>query len=76
MPLTICRLQGDPAIIRDRLVRRHSVDEGALRWHLNRAPQLDAILDSDGVDDCSVDATTATPPELAVQVTRAVGWSA
>lgn len=76
MPLTVCRLQADPATIRERLARRHSDDEGALMWHLNRAPQLDAILDSDAVDDYSVDARTATPPELAVQVTRTVGWSA
>ena len=75
MPVTICRLLGDPAAIRDRLVHRHSEDEEALRWHLKRAPELDAILDT-GVSDYCVDASTATPPELAVQVARAVGWRA
>lgn len=35
-----------------------------------------AILDSEAVSDYFVDATTATPPELAVQVARAVGWRA
>ena len=76
MRLIICRLLSDPAAIRDRLVRRHTGDEGALRWHLNRAHELDVILDSEAVSDYSVDATTAAPPEVAVQVARAVGWRA
>lgn len=74
VPLTICRLHGDLALIRDRLVRRHGDDEHALRWHLNRAPELDAILDCAALSDCSLDATAATPTELALELSRAVGW--
>ena len=74
MPLTICRLLADPAAVRDRLVSRHLDDEGALSWHLDRARELDAILDSNAVSEYSVDATNTTPPELAIAVTRATGW--
>jgi hypothetical protein len=76
MPLIICRIHGDPAAIRARLAHRYPDDKGALKWHLNRAPELDAILDSEVLSEYSVDASTATPSELAVRVTRVVGWCA
>ncbi len=74
MPLSVCRLHGNPAVVGDRLVRRHGDDVPAVPWHLNRAPELDAILDAAAVSDCSVDATTGTPQETARAVGRAVGW--
>lgn len=40
MPLTVVRLRGDLDVIRDRLVRRHSDNLSALRWHLERAPHF------------------------------------
>lgn len=74
MPLTIVRLRADLDVVRDRLVRRHGDNLPVLHWHLERAPELDAVLDSAAVDDCSVDAAAGTTHEIALEVCLAVGW--
>lgn len=75
IPLALCRLRADPPVIRERLSRRHGGDREALEWHLNRAPELDAVLDAQGVDDFSIDVSTATVADAALEIVRALGWS-
>lgn len=48
--------------------------ETAVRWHLSRAGELDAILDAARVEDFCVNAGTAPLPEVAAEVIRMVGW--
>lgn len=62
-PFTLVRLRADHAVIARRLHRRHA-DRGERDWHLNRLPELDAILD--GVRaDIVLDTASATPDALA-----------
>jgi chloramphenicol 3-O-phosphotransferase len=74
LDLTVCRLRVAPDVLRQRLTRRHENDPGRLPWHLDRAPELDGILDRAGVEDVIVDATKGTPYDTARAVAAAVGW--
>lgn len=75
VPLAVCRLRVDLAVVRRRLIRRHHDEEEALRWHLNRSGELDTILDAAAVEDFTVDATDRTVPDVAAAVVEAAGWS-
>ena len=44
MPLAMCRLHAPPAVLASRLRDRHLEEPAELAWHLDRAPELDAIL--------------------------------
>ncbi|WP_162466487.1 adenylyl-sulfate kinase [Streptomyces taklimakanensis] len=74
--LTVCRLRVHLPTVRRRLVRRHENDHApdALRWHLDRAGELDRILDRAHVADHTVDATDGSAADIATAVLRAVGW--
>jgi adenylylsulfate kinase len=74
MPVVVCRLRAKLPVVRDRLVRRHQDDNDALEWHLNRAPELEAILDLSRVQDHSVDVTSVTATEAASEVLLRTGW--
>lgn len=62
------------AVVRDRLLRRHRVDDVGLKWHLHCAPELDAVLHAAALEDHCLDVTTASPAEAAVEVARRIGW--
>ena len=74
IPLAVCRLTVDLAVVRDRLIGRHVGDESGLRWHLHRAGELDDILATAGVDDFTVDATDRSVHAVAADVISAAGW--
>ncbi|MBC9713824.1 hypothetical protein H9Y04_14730 [Streptomyces sp. TRM66268-LWL] len=75
VPLTVCRLEVELAVVHDRLRARHAGDPAGLRWHLDRSGELAGILDAAQVADCSVDATHRPVAEVAEAVLRAVGWA-
>jgi adenylylsulfate kinase len=74
-PVLLCRLRVEPTVLRARLVDRHQHDPEGLRWHLDRAPKLDRILDAAALEDVAVDATTASVVEVARDVLAAAGWA-
>ena len=74
VPMVVCRLLVDLPVIHARLASRRENAETALRWHLNRAGELDAILDAARVEDFCVNAGAASLPEVAAEVIRLVGW--
>ncbi|WP_206343142.1 adenylate kinase family protein [Streptomyces mesophilus] len=74
VPLTVCRLEAQLPVVRERLRARHTDDPEGLRWHLDRSGELAGILDAAHVADCSVDAARRTVTEVAEAVLRAVGW--
>jgi adenylylsulfate kinase len=76
MPVVVCRLRARLSVVRDRLLHRHRDDNDALEWHLDRAPELEAILDSSAVNDYSVDVSSGTAAEAAADVLRRAGWHA
>ncbi|WP_226899784.1 AAA family ATPase [Nonomuraea phyllanthi] len=59
VPLTVCRVRLPLAETRRRLRGRHVLDPEGLDWHLARAGELAAILDTAKVEDFSVDGTSA-----------------
>lgn len=65
MPLTVCRLRADPAVVSERLVHRHADDPDGLAWHLCRSHELAQILDRAQPDDFVLDATRASVREIA-----------
>lgn len=75
VPLTICRLRVDLPVLRARLTRRHE-DGQALRWHLDRSGELDAILEAVRLEDFSVEASKLTAYQVAEIVLDAAGWMA
>ncbi|MEW1688572.1 AAA family ATPase [Streptomyces sp. NPDC091265] len=72
--LTVGRLRADPAVIQRRLTSRHEGDPEALRWHVDRCAELDAILVRAGVDDFTVDTSTDCVTDVAASVIRGAGW--
>jgi adenylylsulfate kinase len=48
--ITVVRLRSPPEVVEARLRRRYSdTDPESLKWHLDRAPELDVILDASPV---------------------------
>ncbi len=74
--LRVVRLVVDPSVVQDRLRRRHTGPEASaeLRWHLDRAPELETALDAAGLDDKVVETGRLSPLEVARLVLSAVGW--
>ncbi len=55
---------GHPAGVHARLNMRHE-NGNALRWHLARSAELDAILEAVGLEDLSIEASGLTAHEVA-----------
>ena len=53
--LDVCRLKADLSVLHQRLVRRHH-DEADLRWHLNRAEELEMLFAASWIEDFVVSA--------------------
>jgi len=69
--LTVCRLRADLPVLHRRLTRRHSGEPEALRWHLDRATELDGILDRAALDDFTIDTTDVPVEDVAASVLEA-----
>jgi chloramphenicol 3-O-phosphotransferase len=65
---TFVRLIADAAVIERRLRARHANDPDALAWHLARAAELTAILDSAGIEDDMVDTSADDVEVVAARV--------
>jgi len=65
VPLTVCRLQVDLGVVRERLRRRHRADPRESRWFLERAGELDRILRAAAVEDVVADVTGMSAEQAA-----------
>jgi hypothetical protein len=74
VPLVVCRLHAPLDVLVGRLHDRHLDEPAELAWHLNRAPELDAILDTALVADADVATTSGTPMDVAAEVISLIGW--
>jgi predicted kinase len=74
LPLQLCLLELDVALIRRRLVDRHRLDSAGLAWHLDRAGVLQDLLRQAAVDDFTVDMTGLDASAAADAVLRAARW--
>ncbi|PZF57219.1 hypothetical protein DEI81_15575 [Curtobacterium sp. MCBD17_013] len=71
--IVTCRLVVTAGELRRRLLVRHA--PGAERdWHLDRAEELDAVLDGADVHDHVVSVDGDDPGRIAAEVLDAVGW--
>lgn len=70
--LNVCRLKADLSVVHERLARRHH-DEPGLRWHLNRADELEMLFTSTWIDDFVV---AADQPVADVAQDVIAGWLA
>lgn len=70
----VVRLLARPDELRERLRRRHADDAHDLAWHLERAPELTAILDRAQVADAEIDTTGRPISDVALAVLAAAGW--
>jgi hypothetical protein len=76
VPLSMCRLHVDLALVRARLAGRHQGEGANLQWHLDRSVELDAILETAAVEDFTVSATDLSISSTAKAVLSTVGWPA
>lgn len=71
--LVICRLKVDLPTLRSRLTVRHA--PGAARdWHLQRAGELDEVMDREGLADVTLDVGDDSADQVALRVVSAIGW--
>lgn len=76
VPLTVCRLDVDLAVVRARIERRHADDPRGRRWHLDRSGELDDILRAAAVENFVVDAGDRAVDSIAGDVLAGAGWLA
>ena len=69
--LQVCRLRADGPELSRRLRTRHVGEPEAMAWHLERAGELDGILDAAGVDDFEVPTTSRGIREVATAALEA-----
>ncbi|MER7761912.1 hypothetical protein [Streptomyces sp. NPDC097619] len=76
IPLRVCRLTADVATLHARLHHRHQGDHdtASLPWHLDRAGQLDLVLDQAALADDTLDTTHLTPDAVAAAVVHTTDW--
>ena len=72
--LCVCRLRADLTELHRRLRIRHAGADADMQWHLNRAGQLDQILDTSKVDDFEIISAGRTLPDVAASVLTRAGW--
>ena len=73
VPLAVCRLRVTLPVLHARLNGRHE-NGNALRWHLDRSGELDAILEAVGLEDFSIEASGLIAHEVAEAVIAGSGW--
>ncbi|MGW2474517.1 hypothetical protein [Streptomyces sp. NPDC001665] len=64
--LTVCWLRAELPVIHKRLAQRHDNEPEALRWHLDRSAELDAILSRAAVEDFSAPPSVPATPVIAI----------
>ncbi|HJR25470.1 MAG TPA: AAA family ATPase [Acidimicrobiales bacterium] len=73
--ITLVRLVVPAAELEERLRGRHGeLDPTGLRWHLDRAPVLTAILDAAALEMIEV-SNSGNPADTAAAVVAAAGWA-
>jgi adenylylsulfate kinase len=72
--LSVCRLRTDLTELHRRLRIRHAEAEDEMQWHLDRAGQLDQILDKSKVDDFEVLSDRRRLIDIAATVLTRAGW--
>jgi adenylylsulfate kinase len=72
--VTVVRLRTARRVLDARLRHRHIVDPVRLTWHLNRASELDRILDHSHVADMDVDIGERQAVVVAREVLAEIGW--
>jgi adenylylsulfate kinase len=72
--LYVCRLRADLPELHRRLRIRHAGDDAGMKWHLNRAGQLDRILDDSRVEDFEVLSDGQMITDVAATVLNRTGW--
>ncbi|WP_426520923.1 AAA family ATPase [Diaminobutyricibacter sp. McL0618] len=70
----VARLVVDPDVVKARLLQRHAGDPEAIDWHLDRAVQLEHILDEAECDDEVFDTTNRSAAEVAASIRARLGW--
>lgn len=70
--LNVCRLKADLSVLHRRLAARHH-DEAELRWHLNRAEELEMLYSTTWIEDYVV---AADQPVAEVAQDVVTGWLA
>jgi len=74
VPLSVCRLRVDLALVRARLAQRHEGEGAVLQWHLARSGELDIVLEAAAIEDFAVDATDLSISSTGRTVLSAAGW--
>lgn len=72
--LCVCRLRADLTELHRRLRIRHAGADADMQWHLNRAGQLDRILDTSKVGDFEIPTDQRTLTDIATAVLSRAGW--
>ncbi|MGH2559675.1 MAG: AAA family ATPase [Thermomicrobiales bacterium] len=72
--IVVVRLVADAETNAARLRRRDS--GSGLEWHLARAVELAELLERNGIGNLVVDASEASPAELAAEILARAGWLA
>lgn len=70
--VTLCRLTASEAVRRARLKARHG--GRALKWHLARTVELEAVLERAALEDFHVDNERRSPEETALEVLMRAQW--
>ncbi|HZX08344.1 AAA family ATPase [Kribbella sp.] len=71
VPLQVCRLRASGPELSRRLRARHTDEPDAMAWHLDRAGELDRILDTAAVDDFEVLSTGKKVRDIAAEALEA-----
>jgi adenylylsulfate kinase len=72
--LCVCRLRADLTELHRRLRIRHAGADAEMQWHLNRAGELDQILDRSKVDDFEITSDGRPLADVAAAVLTRAGW--
>lgn len=70
--LDVFRITASEAILRERLTARHQNDPDGLRWHLDRAGELDGILTEQSLDDYVVNSSGMPAQAVAQEILESV----
>jgi len=70
--VTIVRLNVPMDLVHARLTRRERTDHDRA-WHLNRAPELQGIMERGAVEDVLVEVGDRTPEEVAAEIIERLG---
>ncbi len=67
----VVRLRVPLSLVEERLRQRETIDR--LPWYLDRAPELESIMDARNIGDTVIEVGERTPREVALEICRRVG---